>query len=159
MGRTSLFQAVVVVFCVSTVPGKEEEREKMVTDVIKVNGSLFRSYGCYCGTEGLGSGEPKDYIDMCCQILNCCYEVLKGSRCDAKATSYKYIYDGENVECWMANNFAWCKANVCSCDRHFSLCLLDAHGLFNRDHLVSSSGPRACGERNPTECNVEGSSS
>ncbi|XP_042300636.1 basic phospholipase A2 homolog PocTX-like, partial [Sceloporus undulatus] len=102
MGKTFLVASAVIVFGAYSVfdaHGKEDDRERMVTDVVKRNASLFRSYGCYCGIAGLGRGEPKDYIDVCCQMLNCCYEVLRHSRCDARTTSYTYVYDGDNVEC------------------------------------------------------------
>ncbi|XP_060115051.1 acidic phospholipase A2 2-like [Heteronotia binoei] len=129
--------------------GKEEDREQMLTDVVKINGSMFKSYGCYCGVDGIGHGDPKDYIDVCCQILNCCYKSLKAFQCDATTRSYSYTYDGEDVECYTANHPLWCETHVCMCDRYFAICLLDSHGLFNQDFIPL--GRRDC-SGDPPHC-------
>ncbi|XP_063001503.1 basic phospholipase A2 Ts-G6D49-like [Elgaria multicarinata webbii] len=145
--------ALLVASYVLAPHGKDEDRERMVMDTAKVNESLFRSYGCYCGVESTENGEPKDYIDVCCQILNCCYEALRMVRCDPKMSSYKYTYDGEVVECYTANRALWCETNVCSCDRYYSICLIDSHRLFNEEFVPS--GLRDCPGSAPKECFIK----
>ncbi|XP_053137308.1 phospholipase A2 homolog EPL_00195-like [Hemicordylus capensis] len=143
------FLAMVMLFtsCTLSAHGAEEDRERMIADLVKVNDSLFRSYGCHCGIKEIGSFEPKDYIDVCCQILNCCYEDLKPTGCYAE-TRYKYTYDGED----MANKASWCEVKVCTCDRLYSICLLDSHGLFNKDFIPS--GERDCMEIDLPGCSL-----
>nr|XP_056721534.1 phospholipase A2, membrane associated-like [Euleptes europaea] len=127
--------------------GVEENGEQMLKDVVKIDGSIFKSYGCYCGVDDIGHGDPKDYIDVCCQIRNCCYRSLKAYLCDAKTTSYNYTYDSEGVECYVANHSSWCKTRTCMCDRYYVICLLDSHGLFNPDFIPL--GRRDCSDAPP----------
>ncbi|KAK9751304.1 Phospholipase A2 [Popillia japonica] len=92
----------------------------MISCGTNCDGFVYNGYGCYCGW--LGSGQPVDDIDRCCQEHDRCYDYSRCSSVFLYALPYFWKCYNNEPYCEYAghNN---CFRTICECDKEFVKCL------------------------------------
>lgn len=128
-GRRSLLELGLTLWCY---------RHRLQTPLLALN-----LYGCYCGSGG--SGTPRDTVDECCFLHDCCYRHARVSlecRGRVKWQPYEFACRRRGTEC---RSQSVCGRMACECDRQFAECLMAAkprrgHFFYNRRELCA--GPK-----------------
>nr|C0HLL2.1 RecName: Full=Phospholipase A2; AltName: Full=Pa-PLA2; AltName: Full=Phosphatidylcholine 2-acylhydrolase; Flags: Precursor [Pithecopus azureus]QDS02894.1 phospholipase a2 [Pithecopus azureus] len=101
-------------------------------------------YGCYCGAGG--SGWPKDAIDWCCQVHDCCYGRMSASGCDPYFQPYNFSYINKNLQC-VETDTSGCPRRICECDRLASICFQQHDATYNSSNIDPKR--KGCGTKSP----------
>ncbi|XP_051027769.1 phospholipase A2, membrane associated-like [Acomys russatus] len=114
-----LLAAVIMAFVPIQIHGSPMNFGEMVLNTTgRPFWPFFNSYGCYCDYEGKGT--PKDAIDRCCFVHNCCYSDLEKRGCDIKVLNYEFTSETGIIIC--SANQDSCKKELCQCDKVAAEC-------------------------------------
>ncbi|KAM4652374.1 basic phospholipase A2 caudoxin-like [Discoglossus pictus] len=106
----------------------------MIHQVVQRSPFAYILYGCHCGPGGRGM--PKDEIDWCCHVHDCCFGVMDTLGCRPMTKRYYFSYENGDLSCDLPVNDE-CARQVCECDRVAALCFKQHNNKFSKRTSMS----------------------